>query len=391
VLGSEEAIATAQKSAVRYFQRPDAESYSFDPTRTNLTGESAFLSIAKIGGGHVRFSTGLHTRTPGFEVNDLGYQRDADSFVNWGWVQYRQDTPQGPFRRWNVNLNGWTGWNYDWDHTGLGGNVNGSFQLRSFWQGYAGVNLDGSAYSGRTLRGGPLFKREGSINFWGGFGSDSRKSVAGDFNTWGNVRRESDSWAIGVSPGIRVRPSGRATFRVGTSLDWNVDDYQWVGSFEGAETSYVFARIDQTTVGLSLRADYTFTPTLSLQLYAEPFVSAGAYADYKRVANPVADRYQDRFTDLASRDENGTTWADVDGDGAEDSFDTPDFNFKQFRSNAVLRWEYMPGSALFVVWSQGRNHYVENGDFRFGGDVRDLFGTAPQNVFMVKLSYWMSR
>jgi hypothetical protein len=391
VLGSEEAIATAQESAVRYFQRPDAESFYFDATRTSLTGGSAFFSIAKIGGGHWRFSTGLHTRSPGFEVNDIGYQRAADSFVNWGWLQYRQDTPQGPFRRWNVNLNGFTAWNYDWDHTGKGGNVNGSFQLKNFWNGYAGVNLEGSAYSGRTLRGGPLFRREGSTNFWGGLGSDSRKSVSGDLNAWGNVRGESDSWNLGVSPGIRFRPSGRATFRVGSSLNWNVNDYQWVQSFTTDDTRYVFARIDQTTVGLSLRADYAFSPTISLQLYAEPFVSAGAYAEYKRVADPLADRYQDRFTNLVTRSDGGTIHADVDGTGTEESFDAPDFNFKQFRSNAVLRWEYMPGSALFVVWSQGRNHHVQDGDFRFGGDVRDLFGVAPQNVFMVKLSYWMSR
>ena len=391
IMGSEEAIATAQKSPVRYYQRPDAKSFSFDPTRTSLSGGSAFFSIAKIGGGHWRFSTGLHTRSPGFEANDIGYQRDADSFVNWGWVQYRQDSPQGPFRRWSVNLNGFTAWNYDRDNTGLGGNVNGSFQLQNFWTGYAGVNLDASAYSGRTLRGGPLFKREGSINFWSGVGADSRKAVSGDLNLWGNVRRASDSWNLGLSPGIRFRPSGRATFRMGATLHRNVDDYQWVQDITKDDTHYVFGRIDQNTVGLSLRADYAFTPTLSLQLYAEPFVSAGAYAAYKQVADPVADRYEGRFTGLATRIEGETVYADVDGDGVEESFDQPDFNFKQFRSNAVLRWEYRPGSALFVVWSQGRNHYIQNGDFSFRGDVRDLFGVSPDNVFMVKFSYWMSR
>ncbi|HKJ03402.1 MAG TPA: DUF5916 domain-containing protein, partial [Longimicrobiales bacterium] len=300
-------------------------------------------------------------------------------------------TPQGPFRRWNVNLNGFTSWNYDWDHTGKGGNVNGSFQLANFWSGYGGVNLDGAGYSGRTLRGGPLFRTEGSVNFWGGLGTDSRKPVSGDLNTWGMVRPESDSRALGVSPGIRFRPSGRATFRLGTSLNWNVDDYQWVESLTTGDTHYVFARIDQTTVGVSVRAEYAFAPTVSLQLYAEPFVSAGAYTDYKQVANPMADRYEGRFAGLAARVDGETTYADVDGDGTEESFDTPDFNFRQFRSNAVLRWEYMPGSALFVVWSQGRNDSAHRGDFRFGGDVRDLFGVPPQNVFMVKLSYWMGR
>lgn len=391
VRGSPDAIATTQRSAVRYYQRPDADHVAYDPTRTDLSGASAFFSFGKIGGKHWRFSTGLHTRTPGFEVNDLGYQRDADSFVNWAWVQYQQSTPQGPFRRWNVNLNAFTARNYDWDRAGLGGNVNGWFQLQNFWSGYGGLNQELSSFSGRTLRGGPLFLREGSTNFWAGFGSDSREAVQFNLNGWGNVRGESDSWNLGLSPNLRFRPSGRATFNIGSSLNWNNDDYQWVGAFSGSRTDYVFARLDQTTVGLRFRADYAFTPTLSLQVYAEPFVSAGSYGEFKRVADPVADRYRDRFQGLAARDADGRVLADVDGDGTEESFGRPDFNFKQFRSNTVLRWEYRPGSALFLVWSQGRNHFVEDGAFDFGGDVRDLFGAAPEDVFMVKLSYWLSR
>ncbi|HSW28011.1 MAG TPA: DUF5916 domain-containing protein [Longimicrobiales bacterium] len=391
VQGSADAIGRAQRSAVRYFQRPDAESFTYDPTRTAFSGGSAFLSFGKIGGEHWRFSTGLHTRSPGFEVNDMGYQRDADSFTNWMWVQYQQSVPKGPFRRWSVNLNGWMGHNYDWDLGGLGGNVNGSFQLNNFWSGYGGVNRDLSAYSGRVLRGGPLFKREASTNFWGGFESDSRKIVQLNLNTWGNVTGESGSWSAGLSPYLRFRPSGRATFSVGSSLNWNHDDHQWVDSFEGARTDYLFARIEQTTVGLSLRAEYAFTPTLSLQVYAEPFVSAGSYAGYKRVADPVADRYADRFEMLSARTDGDEVLVDVDGDGTAESLDRPDFNVKQFRSNTVLRWEYRPGSVLFCVWSQGRDHSVQDGAFDLGRDVGDLFGAESENVFMIKASYWLSR
>ena len=193
VRGSEGAIAATQMSAAHYYQRPDANSFSFDPTRTSLSGGSAYLSIGKIGGGHWRFSTGLHTRSPGFEVNDIGYQRDADSFTNWVWVGYRQTTPQGPFQSWNLNTNGWTSWNYDGDRAGLGGNVNGSAQFKNFWNAYAGVNRDAAVYSGRTLRGGPLFKVEPSTNFWAGVSTNSQNAVSVNLNTWGDVRSESDS------------------------------------------------------------------------------------------------------------------------------------------------------------------------------------------------------
>ncbi|NJD18071.1 MAG: carbohydrate binding family 9 domain-containing protein [Gemmatimonadetes bacterium] len=391
VRGSSDAIARTQRSAVRYFQRPDAESFTYDPTRTDLSGGSAYLSFARIGGEHWRFSTGLHTRSPGFEVNDMGYQRDADSFVNWAWVQYQQSTPQGPFRRWNVNANGWMGRNYDWDLGGLGGNVNGSFQLNNFWGGYAGVNRDLSAYSGGALRGGPLFRREASTNFFAGLFSDSRKVVQLDLNTWGNVAGERGSWSAGLSPHVSFRPSGRATFSVGTSLNWNHDDSQWVDSFEGDRADYLFARIEQTTVGLSLQGEYAFTPTLSLQVYAEPFVSAGSYGEYKRVADPRADGYADRFETLFWRRAGDEILLDVDGDGNEESFERPDFNFKQFRSNTVLRWEYRPGSVLFLVWSQGRNAFIEDGRFDLRNDVSDLFRADAENVFMIKASYWLSR
>jgi hypothetical protein len=125
-------------------------------------------------------------------------------------------------------------------------------------------------------------------------------------------------------------------------------------------------------------------------VYAQPFVSAGTFSEYKRVADPVAHRYVDRFSPLYTYLDDGVVVAEVDGDGVLESFEQPDFNFKQFRSNVVLRWEYRPGSALFLVWSQGRDQSVERGDFHFRGDMGDLFGVRPDNVFMVKLSYWMN-
>ena len=181
---------------------------------------------------------------------------------------------------------------------------------------------------------------------------------------------------------------------MGSFVNWNHDDSQWVGDVDAgsgsSEIHYLFGRVDQTTAGLTTRADIAFTPTVSLQLYAEPFVSAGAYRDLKRVSDPGARRYTDRFEALEPRVSGGTYYADLDGDGSEESWSDPDFKVRQFRSNAVLRWEYRPGSALFLVWSQGRDERADKGTSNFGSDVRELFRVRPENVFMVKLSYWMS-
>ena len=149
--------------------------------------------------------------------------------------------------------------------------------------------------------------------------------------------------------------------------------------------------MDQTTVGATYRVDYAFTPTLSLQLYAQPFVSAGEYREFKQVADPRAERYTDRLTPVDTRADGDEYFVDLDGDGSEESFTNPDFNVRQFRSNAVLRWEYLPGSSLFLVWSHGRDDDTDIGGFDLSRDVGDLFRTAPSNAFMVKLSYWLGR
>ena len=389
VRGSADAIARTQRSPARYYQRPDAGHVHYDDGRTSLGGGAANLGVMKFAGSPWRVGTGFQTRTPGFEVNDLGYQRDADYLVHWVWGGYHNSTPQGPFRNWFVNLNAWNVWNYDRDRAGSGGNVNVNFQLKNFWYGYGGVNQELGAWSDGLLRGGPLFRTESQTNFWGGFGSDARKPVRINVNSWGNVRPESDSWSVGVAPTLSVRPSGRATFSFGAMLSRNLDDRQWVRRIDTGAPNYLFGRIEQTTVGLTARMDYAFTPNLSLQVYAQPFVGSGSYGEFKRVTDPRAESYADRFEAVQVRSDDSRYLTELDGSPV--SFGNPDFSFRQFRSNTVLRWEYSPGSVLYLVWSQGRNHSARTGQFDFDSDLRDLFGVMPDNVFMVKLSYWLSR
>ncbi len=392
IRGSEEAIAAAQRSSARYFQRPDAPHLTYDPTRTSLSGYTGMLTFNKITGGHWRFGTGVQTRSPGFDANDAGYLREADFTTSFLYLGYDQSSPQGPFRRWRLNANGFGSWSYGGERYSSGGNVNGNFQLRNFWSGYLGVNHNTRGYSNGILRGGPSFLREAQWNGWGGLNSDSRRAVQLNLNDWWNVRPESDSWTLGLSPSLRFRPSGRATLSLGGSWTRAVDDRQWVRRMGTDEApAYLFGRLDQTTVGVTARLDYAFTPTLSLQVYAQPFVSAGSYGDFKRVTDPHAPTYAGRFTGVdVTLDEDGYYRGDVDGDGSVDSFRDPEFNVRQFHSNTVLRWEYRPGSTLYLVWAQGRDALGPTGDFRFSGDFRGLFDTRPSNTLMLKVSYWFA-
>jgi hypothetical protein len=152
----------------------------------------------------------------------------------------------------------------------------------------------------------------------------------------------------------------------------------------------VFGRMEQTTVGMTARVDVAVTSNLSLQLYGQPFVSSQSFDEFKQVADPRAPRYEDRFSALAATRDGNVYRADLNGDGTLESFGVPDFRVGQFRSNAVLRWEYRPGSALFVVWSQGRDDFTREGNFALDDGMRNLFDQAPENVLMVKLTYWLN-
>ena len=145
-------------------------------------------------------------------------------------------------------------------------------------------------------------------------------------------------------------------------------------------------------MGLTVRLNYSLTPDLSVQFYGQPFVAAGSYSRFKRITDPGTKDYDRRYHVFGDgeigRDAAGAYSVDEDGDGRPDyGFGNPDFNVLEFRSNLVVRWEYIPGSALFIVWSQGRNGFSPAGDFSFGRDVRDLFDIHPRNVFLIKFSY----
>jgi hypothetical protein len=391
VTGSPEAMVATQRSSARYFQRPDADHVSVDEAATSMQGWSATSELAKVGGGPWRFAVMTQARSPGFEVNDLGFMTETDYVASAGYVGYFHNQPGRYLRNWRVNTSAWTGWTFGGEHVSLGYNLNGGVTLNNLWNLHAGVNVNPGTLNTVLLRGGPAFRTETQYSGWGGMSTDGRRGLQGSLNLNWNLRPESDSRTLGLSPSVRWRPSERTTLRVGPSLSRRVDDRQWVGRLSAdGEPVYLFGRLEQTTVSMTLRADMALTPTLSLQLYAQPFVSAGSFGEFKRVTDPRADRYGDRFAPVDAEFQNGVYLGDMDGEGTTVEFGNPDFNFKQFRSNTVLRWEYRPGSTLFLVWSQGRNRFDRDGSFRFADDARSLFRQEPENVLMIKMNYWLN-
>ncbi len=393
VQGTPEAILGTQMSPVHYFQRPDADYLSVDPGRTSLSGHGGDLEFGKIGGGHWLFMGGVTWRSPGLELNDIGYLRGGDVIMQFLWTGYQIYEPFGPFRSANIGFNEWAGWDFGGENIFRGGNVNLFTQLKNYWSVGAGVNFNLSGLSQTALRGGPLFRTAANRSIWFEVDTDTRQKVRLVFMGQNSHRLNGDSNVWDWQPGLTIVPSSALQLTLMPLYETNRNQLQYVATpaFEG-QNRYVMGTINQKTLGLTVRLNYSLSPDLSIQLYAMPFVSAGKYKDFKKVTEPRAQDYAQRYalygSALSYDATAGQYNVDENGDGAVDyGFANPDFNFRQFRSNLVVRWEYTPGSTLYLVWSQGRTGFLADGLFDLGRDLGGLFDVHPDNVFLVKFSY----
>ncbi|HEX2080162.1 MAG TPA: DUF5916 domain-containing protein [Longimicrobium sp.] len=379
VAGSMEALALTQRSAAHLFHRPDADHLELDPARTSLAGTAAHLRIAKIGGGDWRWSAAGSARSPGFEVNDLGFLRLADAASLSGSLAYARYAPSGAFLSWTVGTAATLAWTWGGERTLTAASLEGSFELTSYWTGYGSLTRFASALSPTVLRGGPALFTPARTRVAAGAGTDPRKPVRVGLD-WA-MEREDDTggrrWSL--LPLLTARTSRRAEISIGPLFSRNVAAWQYLTQQDSLGVRrYHGAHLVQRTAALTARLNYTFSPDLTLQLYGQPFVSAGRYTAFRDVGEPRAAEFGRRFVEAPQRTE-------------------PDFNVQEFDFNAVLRWEYRPGSALFVVWSQTREQTLGDGSFGLRRDLSRLFGwdddrPAPStNVLLVKVSYWLDR
>lgn len=394
VQGTPEALVRTQTSPARYFQRPDADHVDLDPARTSLAGHGGTVNFGKQGGGRWVYSAGVTWRSPGLELNDMGFLRGADQVMQWAWAGYRIWKPFFVFRSLNFNFNQWSGWDFGGTNVFNGGNIGAFAHFKNHWSAGFGVNRNFSGLSATMLRGGPSLRYPGAVNTWGSIQTDMRKKVR--FSLMGNsFRRENGESRMGsLRGGIIVTPSKALNLSLLPSYAWTSNEMQYVGTraIDG-ESRYVFGHIEQRTAALTVRLNYSLTPDLSVQFYGQPFVSSGAYSRFKSITDPKARVWEDRYrlygeSEIAYDPGDNLYRVDETGDGAADySFRRPDFNFLQFRSNLVVRWEFRPGSTVFLVWSQGRTGFDTTGDFSFGRDLGNLFDAPPHNVFLIKFSY----
>ena len=393
VQGSRLSILNTQTSSERFFQRPDNRTKEVDSTRTSLTGTSGSIAVGKRNGKLV-FQTGATMRSPEFELNDVGFLVQSDYVSQWSWAQYRFLQPFSIFRWMRINANQYLTWDFDDVNLYKALNFNTHMQFKNLWFLGMGTTLSAKSVSNADLRGGPSIKYPGSKEYWMYLSSNDNKKLSFDINPWIAFGNHDNYYGKGFDIGIRYQPTDALRVSMSPGISFNNDELQYVASYS-SETSeeYVLGKIDQVTYSASFRANYIITPNLSIEYWGQPFISSGQYSNFKRVLNANASEYHSRYNpydnlQITYQPESEVYLIDHDRDGATDyELEDPNFNFMQFRSNCVLRWEYVPGSTLFLVWTSNASESHKSRENSFKELSNDLNRIQGSNIFLLKYTY----
>ncbi len=404
--GSPEAIRAVQRSSSRYFQRPDAGHLSLDPSATYLSGYYAMADLNKQAG---RFQVKLAGAaiSPGYEVNDLGFQSRADRLIVDSQLKYQETVPGRIFRSWEIRGGPDAIWNYAGERVFTEVNVFSELVFRNYWTGGTQMRYNPEVVDDRLTRGGPLavsprriaaranLQTDRSRPFVFGASYSWSRDSAGSWNKSGNLEflvAVQSNWEISIGPRLSRE---RAAAQYVTS----VADALATDTFGGR---YIFADLDQTTFSIDTRFNITFTPNLSFELYAQPFASSGSYGQLKEFARPRTFDFVRYGVDKGTLVDqgDGTFLVDPDAGGPAPTFvvSDRDFSHRSLLGNAVLRWEWRPGSTLYLVWQQSRVQELDArnstlstvGEFSMGRDTAEIFRIRPDNIFQIKMSYWLN-
>ncbi|MEP6621612.1 MAG: DUF5916 domain-containing protein [bacterium] len=401
VQGSQKAIAATQRVSNHYFQRPDSANLhlSYDTTRTSLQGYIGEFALQKAGANFG--SIAVKTSSPGLELNDLGFQ-SRTGYSALSTLIGHQDFTAGQ------HLRNWTAFIFENDainsggrgiYHGYAGRANATFL--NLWTANVGLTYSADAFDDALLRGGPEGKQPWVWQYNGGITTDSRRHAVLGIN--GSYLYDKLG-GLYSSANISLDAHPSSNIRVNVSPTWSrlFDTEQLVRTVvDPAATDtygrrYVLGALTQTTLSLDTRMDVTISPTLSFVMYVQPFVSSGSYDDFKELVTPGTYsfiRYGSQRGTIAYNTATSAYTIDPDGAGTSPAFAIaqPNFNVRSLRGNAVVRWDYRPGSALYFVWQQQRSDFAPIGDFDGSRDVGAIFRTVPTNVFLIKGTYWVGK
>jgi len=400
VHGSTIQITSLQENSTHYFQRPDLN-LKVDTSATSLSGMAGRVALNKQKGASI-LNAAFGVISPGFEINDLGYQ-SRTNIVNWHIGSgYKWEVPTKYYRSIYLSAAIFQSKDFNWNTIGGGSYLEGDITLPNFYS-YGIYYIYGiPVLNTRATRGGPAIKVDNNQSFGVSMSSNQSKKVTFHIN-YSYEKYEGSS--ANYHAGISVKPWSSFSFSTCLNLyKWSYN-IQWLDSYSDPLATqtygkrYVFGKLNQTELSVDIRLDWLFSPNLSLQLYIQPYISTGKYNNIKFLAKSQTDKYtiygEGGTTIVKSTDTDGNPiyTIDADGLGASQAYqiDNPDYRMISLRGNAVLRWEFKAGSTFYLVWNQNRYNNIDDGNFRFNHSMNDMFSIKADNVFMVKFSYWFGR
>ena len=399
--GSADVITTLQKAAQRYYQRPDAPHVRLDSQRRSLDGVNGSLNLNR-NSGMWTVNAALWSVSPDFESNDLGFQNTADRAGIHAVSMWRGNKPNRFSRSRFLWVAKWYSWNFNRELQGDGYNAQGGITFRNYWNLNFNTGTQRQVQDDRLTRGGPSAINPGGT-FWNvNGGTDQRKSIW--INGFGNHNwNAAGGWGNNGGVTVNLKPSPRLTLSTGPQWSRFRQIAQYVTTITDAEATstygsrYVFGTMDQTQLSMTTRVTAVLSPTVSVQVFAQPLLAAGDYTHLKELARPRTFEFLDyQAAGLPiSRDPSSRKYT-VDPDGASGAastftFDDPDFSLRSLRLNAVFRWEMKPGSTLYAVWTRLQEDKTNPGPFALRHDARTMVGAPGDDVFLVKIAYWIGR
>jgi hypothetical protein len=392
VEGSAASIKKTQESLTHLFHRVDASHVKVDPNRTSLTGSSGNLEFGKASVGHWRYDMGTEWRSPELELNDIGFLRQADEIRSYANLKYSTLKPAGKFRSISASLSSSAAFDFEGNYNKTEHRLKGSFEFKNNWGIETGFIHRPRVYSNTTLRGGPRFRYSRKNIHFLFLGTDNRKKFRTTAGYIFSKSKQNHTNFLRFETEFTYQPTNSFSFSFSPEFTLESDKTQFVtNKTYNNNTRYITAELDQKILSASLRLNYIINPNLTIQYYGQPFIARGRYVNFNYITNPVAGDLYDRF-DLFDSNQisfDGSNYLiDENTDGTTDyELKNPDFSFVQFRSNLVVRWEYIPGSEIFLVWSQGNVGSQNPKDRLFKSLDQQIFKETPENTFLIKATY----
>lgn len=394
--GHENAILKTKTNAAHYFHRASGASYlNLDPEKKSLNGTGGYIKIGRKGNAQWNYSQTFNWASPGFDLNSAGYMKQADYLFNESEIAFRKTDPWGPFRFAGINLTQKNTWDY-------GGNAvsnNVAIRWRSLSTKYrfeADIKetFSWNVVDSRILRGGPDMRYSPNYTTNVLLSTDRAKKIVVKFQYDGRYYPDKKTGYNQIRPSLLFRLGNHIHLTGELDYAWNKDNLQYVATVQTRETdapNYIMAQMNQKTYGLTLRAQINITPDLSIQYYGSPFTSVASYTKFKLAADTKSRNYDNRFTPIHEKRIN---YRDgnyhLENETGEIVFKNPDFSFNEFRSNLVVRWEYLPGSTLYFVWENSRTNNDDAYRAGWGNNLDRMFGLSANNTLVMKINYWFA-